>query len=164
MLMVLLYKVTSTYFSPRLSGHLSHLSSSNTDQIPPFFKTHHGLLCLCAPMCIPHVRNFSHPTISVWTALKSPSQARLNVVSPVKPSNLPGSACCCFLRVPSAFLFRLCVSAGCFRDLSLQAEGLSTAGTITCLCVERRTRHCHVPKDGCWIEEKFFCFATAPNI
>lgn len=102
MSMILRYNVTSTYFSsllPCLSGHLSHLST-NTDQMPTFFKTRHVLLCLCAPMCIPHAHNCSHPTISAWTALASPTKARFHVFSPVKPSSLPGSACCCFLYVP----------------------------------------------------------------
>lgn len=66
------------------SGHLSHLSP-NTGQMPTFFKTHHILLCLYAPVCIPHARNSSHPTIFAQTALASPTKARLHVFSPVKP-------------------------------------------------------------------------------
>lgn len=101
MLMVLLYKV-KTHFSPRSSGHPSHLSS-NTDQIPSFFQdTSCPVMSLCSCAYSPCSELFLPRNLCLDSSYVS-LPARLNVFSPAEPSNLPGSARCCFLCVPSAF-------------------------------------------------------------
>lgn len=132
MLLVFLYKVTSTYCSsllPCLSTHLSHLSP-NTDRCLPFSR-HIVTFLLCLPCVFPMLGTSS--TTQSLPGQFLLSKSRLNVISPEKPANLSGSACCCFLCVLSA----LCsFSTSYVRYLLLWAVKPSMAGTVVNLFLD----------------------------